>query len=236
MPKNAWRKNHNLRNIAIIPARGQSKRLVDKNISPLGDLPLLVHSIQYAKANSTIIDDVYVTTDCVKIKQVALQFGAKVIDRPSELSGDYNTTVSALKHAMQFLERVDTIILLQPTNPLRPANLLLEAYSQFQETNADSLFTVTENKHKFGKIVDGKLLPYNYKYGQRSQDLETLYYENGLLYITKPELIHRDIIISESAIPFIVNHIFATVDIDVQEDLEYAEYLYNKTRNNSSNK
>ncbi len=217
--------------IAIIPARSQSKRLPKKNTKIFAGIPLIAHSILFAKANSNIIDEVYVTTDCSKIKEVALQFGAKVIDRPGELSGDYSTTVSALKHAMQFVGNVNTVILLQPTNPLRPTNLLVEAYSRFQEINADSLFTVTENKHKLGKIVDGEFLPFNYEYGQRSQDLEMLYYENGLLYITKPELINSDIILSKSAIPFIVNHIFANVDIDVQEDLEYAEYLLQKFKN-----
>jgi N-acylneuraminate cytidylyltransferase len=71
-------------------------------------------------------------------------------------------------------------------------------------------------------------MPFNYKIGQRSQDLEPLFYENGLLYITKAKLIYEDIVISENGFPFEVNPIFGKVDIDTQDDFDYAEYLLNK--------
>lgn len=225
-----------MKNIAIIPARGGSKRLPQKNVLPLAGLPLLVHSIRYALANSEIIDAVYVSTDDVAIKAIAIANGAQVIDRPKDISGDLEPTVSALRHVLESIsEEVAHVILLQPTNPLRPLNLLKEAFDIFTKGNYNSLFTVTRNHQKFGKIIDNKFQPYNYKLGQRSQDLEPLFYENGLLYITKASLIlpldsARDDskIISENAFPFEVNHIFANVDIDTLEDFEYAEYLIDK--------
>ncbi|QSB27991.1 cytidylyltransferase domain-containing protein [Flavobacterium sp. CLA17] len=219
-----------MKTIAIIPARGGSKRIPDKNIQLFGTLPLLAHSILYAKQNSTVIDEVYVSTDSEEIKKTALQFGAKVIDRPAAISGDLEPTVSALRHALESLEgnNVENIILLQATNPLRPQNLLVEAFEVYQQENLDSLFTVTRNHQKFGKIAVNKFIPFNYAIGQRSQDLEPLFFENGLIYITKASLIRNDIIISENAFPFEVNHIFAKVDIDTPEDLEYAEYLFQK--------
>ena len=85
-----------MRTIAIIPARGGSKRLPNKNIKMLNGIPLIAHSINYARANSNIIDEVYVTTDNDAIKKVALNYGAKVIDRPKELSGDLEPTISVL--------------------------------------------------------------------------------------------------------------------------------------------
>ncbi|MDR6846423.1 acylneuraminate cytidylyltransferase family protein [Flavobacterium granuli] len=215
--------------IVIIPARGGSKRILEKNIQMLGGLPLLVHSIQYALVNNEFIDDVYVSTDDKTIKSIALKYGAKVIDRPKSISGDYEPTVSALKHVLESIdEGVENVILLQATNPLRPDNLLKEAFETYQKGNFDSLFTVTRNHQKFGKIIDNKFQPFNYCFGQRSQDLEPLFFENGLLYITKASLILEDKIISENAFPFQVNHIFANVDIDTPEDLEYAEYLFQK--------
>ena len=214
-----------MKTIAIIPARGNSKRLAGKNLLTLGGLPLLAHSILFAKANPEIIDEVYVTTDCENIKKIALEFGAKVIDRPAEISGDLEHTVSALKHVLETIEKVDIVVLLQPTNPLRPENLLQEAFEVFNNNQADSLFTVTRNYQKFGKIVDNYYIPFNYKIGQRSQDLEPLYFENGLLYISKASLILKDSILSEMAIPFIINHPFANIDIDTREDFEYAEYV-----------
>ncbi|WP_281238877.1 cytidylyltransferase domain-containing protein [Flavobacterium praedii] len=225
-----------MKNIAIIPARGGSKRIPEKNIQLFGGLPLLVHSIQYALANSTIIDDIYVSTDDSTIKRVALANGAKVIDRPEALSGDLEPTITAVKHVLESIESdVENVILLQPTNPLRPQNLLKEAFDIYKKGKYDSLFTVTRNHQKFGKITENKFQPFNYTIGQRSQDLEPLFFENGLLYISKASLIlppdctlADSKIISENAFPFEVNHIFANIDIDTPEDLEYSEYLLKK--------
>ncbi|MFV8334129.1 cytidylyltransferase domain-containing protein [Flavobacterium sp. GSP14] len=218
-----------MKTIAIIPARGGSKRLPNKNRLLLGDYPLLVHSILYAQANSDIIDAVYVSTDDSTIKAIALAFGVQVIDRPALLSGDFEPTVSVLRHVLQSIhEEVENVIVLQPTNPLRPPNLLKECLEKFQNEKVDSLFTVTQNHQKFGEIKSGIFIPFNYEIGQRSQDLKPLYFENGLLYITKATLILENSIISEKAFPYIVNHVFAQVDIDTQEDFDYAEYLIKK--------
>ena len=219
-----------MKTIAIIPARGNSKRLPNKNLLLLGGIPLLAHSILFAKRNPSIVDDIYVTTDNAAIKKVALQYGARVIDRPDTLSGDFEPTISCVQHVLDSIpDAVESVVLLQPTNPLRPEKLLQEAFERYHCTNADSLFTVTQNHQKLGKISNNCFEPYNYTIGQRSQDLEPLYYENGLLYITKTDLIREGKIVSENSIPYEVNHIFATVDIDTQDDFDYAEYLINKS-------
>jgi CMP-N-acetylneuraminic acid synthetase len=233
-----------MKTIAIIPARGGSKRLANKNILSLGGIPLIAHSILYAQKNSSIINEVYVSTDDEAIKKIALQYGAKVIDRPESLSGELEPTVSALRHVLEVLNfEVENVVLLQATNPLRGEKLLEEAFEVYQKGNYDSLFTVSRNYQKLGKIVENKFRPFNYVIGQRSQDLEPLFFENGLLYISKAKLIlppdlaspeqslrarEESKIISENAFPFEVNPIFANVDIDTLEDLEYAEYLIEK--------
>lgn len=217
--------------IAIIPARGGSKRLLGKNILPLGGMPLLAHSILYAKLNSNIIDEVYVSTDDEQIKEVALVYGAKVIDRPASISGDLEPTISSLEHVLKSIDSdVENVVLLQATNPLRPIDLLTDCFQKYLEDNLDSLFTVSQNHHKLGKIHNNVFVPFNYEIGQRSQDMEPLFFENGLLYIAKSKLILEGKIISEKAFPYIVNHVFADVDIDTQEDFDYAEYLLNKNK------
>ena len=214
--------------IAIIPARGGSKRLPGKNSMMLGDLPLIAHSILYAKQYAEL-DAVYVSTDDASIKAAALQYGALVVDRPKHLAGDFEPTVSALRHVLESIdETVENVVLLQATNPLRPKELLKNAFDVFIKNEVDSLFTVTQSHHKLGKIADNKFLPFNYTIGQRSQDLEPLYYENGLLYITKSSVILNNEIITKEAFPLEVNHPFANVDIDTQEDFDYAEYLIRK--------
>lgn len=216
-----------MKTIAIIPARGGSKRLPEKNTKLLNNIPLLAHSILYAKQNSEIIDEIYVSTNDDRIKEISLEYGAKVIDRPESLSGDFEPTITAVKHVLESIKNdVVNIVLLQPTNPLRPENLLKDAFDFYLKGKYDSLFTVSRNHQKFGKIIDGKFVPFNYEIGQRSQDLEPLFFENGLLYITKSEKILNNIIISKDAFPFEINHIFASVDIDTQEDFDYAQYVY----------
>ena len=217
-----------MKTIAIIPARGGSKRLPGKNTMLLGGIPLLAHSILYAQQHD-FIDAVYVSTDDEAIKKVALQYGTKIIDRPESLSGDLEPTLSALQHVLETIEEtIENVVLLQATNPLRPQNLLQEAYTVFQEKQVESLFTVSRSHLKLGKILEHKFIPYNYELGQRSQDLAPLYFENGLLYIVKASVILKNEIISKEAFPFEVNHPFASVDIDTQDDLDYAEYLFEK--------
>lgn len=218
-----------MKTIAIIPARGGSKRLPNKNVLLLNGIPLLAHSILYAQANGNLIDEIYVSTDNVAIKEIAIAYGAKVIDRPDTISGDLEPTASALQHVLKSIDSVvDSVILLQPTNPLRPENLLVGAFEKYKSGGFDSLFTVSQSHQKLGKMVEDRFIPFNYEVGQRSQDLEHLFYENGLLYITKAELITKGIIISENGFPFEINHIFAQVDIDSQDDLDYAQYLVEK--------
>ncbi|HCE54166.1 MAG TPA: acylneuraminate cytidylyltransferase family protein [Lutibacter sp.] len=216
--------------IAIIPARGGSKRLPNKNKILMGGIPLLVRSIKFAKENH--IDKIVVSTDDASIKEIALQYGAEVLDRPAALATDNSPTIDTLKQVMENVAgNYDYVVVLQPTNPLRPKNLLQEALKQMKEGNFDSLMTVTRNEQKFGKIINDKFVPYNYAIGQRSQDLEPLYFENGLLYIAKTTLILEGKLVGENHLPFIVNHPYAKVDIDTQEDLDYAEYLFNKYNN-----
>ena len=217
--------------IAIIPARGGSKRLPNKNILLLGGIPLIAHSINFAKESK--IDKIVVSTDDAFIKEIALKYGAEVIDRPMDLATEFSPTIDTLKHVMENVAgNYGYVVVLQPTNPLRPINLLQEALKKIKEGNFDSLMTVTKNEQKFGKITNEKFVPYNYAMGQRSQDLEPLYYENGLLYIAKTALILEGKLLGENHVPFIVNHPYTKLDIDTQEDFDYAEYLFHKQTDN----
>ncbi|MBT8304528.1 MAG: acylneuraminate cytidylyltransferase family protein, partial [Bacteroidia bacterium] len=153
--------------------------------------------------------------------------------RPEELSGDNVPTVDVLKHVITELDDdFDNVILLQVTNPLRPKDLLSKAYRTYIDGGYSSLMTVTRNFQKFGKIVNDEFVPYNYEIGQRSQDLEPLYFENGLLYITKTSLIEKGQIMGVNNFPYIVNHPFAHVDIDTKEDLDWASFLANSKSSN----
>lgn len=219
----------NKKTIAIIPARGGSKRIPRKNLLPLGGKPLFLHSVDTALSCSEITE-VLVSTDDPEIKRLSLEQNVRVIDRPMELAHDAATTLSAIVHAVEIIAdpEIDKVVVLQPTNPLRPGGLIELGLSKMEETGSDSLFTVSRSFHKLGKINSHKFKPFNYVFGQRSQDLEPLFFENGLLYITSLDLLKKKILISENAFPLVVEHRFSNVDIDEPEDFEYAEFLYQR--------
>lgn len=220
----------NYKFITIIPARGGSKRFPGKNTHVLNGSPLICHSIEYSLKNSNV-QGTYVSTDAEDIKAISRIAGAEIIDRPDELAGDYATSASVMKHAVEYLQNkgveFDFVILLQATNPLRPKGLLDEAIEIMETGKYQSLFTVSRSEKKLGKIIDGKFTPWNYTFGMRSQDMEPLYYENGLLYITSKELLLQEIVEGKDAYPLVVDHPYGEVDIDTKEDFEYAKFMLN---------
>lgn len=219
--------------VTVIPARGGSKRFLNKNIAPLVGLPLIAYSIEYSLSNPEI-SETYVSTDSQEIMEVSIGYGAKVLKRPDELSGDFVTTAAVLKYIGNILvasgKDFDFMVLLQATNPLRPKELLSESIRILEKGGYDSLMTVSKSSRKLGKIVDNKFIPWNYKFGMRSQDMEPLYYENGLLYITSKEQILKGNIIGEKMYSMVVDHIFGEVDVDTKEDMLYAEYVLLTTK------
>ena len=212
--------------LVLIPARAGSQRLPGKNMHQLGDKPLLGHSIAYALKNG--LSDIVVTSNDAAILDFATQNEVQIVERPNELAGNEEPVISALQHAVdQLQKKYDAVILLQPTNPLRPEGLLNEAVSVFEQEGCDSLMTVSRSEHKLGTISNHQFIPYNYQMGQRSQDLEPLFYENGLLYIFKTELLKQGKLLGAKNYPLIVDHPFAEIDIDTEADFKKAE-LYLK--------
>ncbi|MBL6876012.1 MAG: acylneuraminate cytidylyltransferase family protein [Chitinophagales bacterium] len=213
--------------LTIIPARGGSKRLPGKNIKELNGKPLMAYSIEYAQKH--IKGDLVVSTDDEKIAQIAQQYGVEVLIRPAHLAQDDTSTTDVLSQVLLSAEKeYDFVVLLQPTNPLRPENLFQEAWSLLQKEGESSLLTVSLNQHKLGKIKGNHFRPHTYQFGQRSQDLEPLYYENGLLYIAAASLAKSGVLMDENSIAMPIDHPYATVDIDDETDWQWAEFLIQK--------
>lgn len=133
--------------LAIIPARGGSKRLPGKNIRPLAGKPLIAYSIEDG-LSSDLINRVIVSTDEPKIAQVAKEYGAEVpFLRPSALAEDHVSDVPVLSHALQWLEEneeyyADIVVLLRPTTPLRNDSLIDRCITRLVTTGADSVRSV----------------------------------------------------------------------------------------------
>lgn len=104
------------------------------------------------------------------------------------------------------------------------------SFTKYRSGRYDSLFTVSPLVRKLGRLVDGKFVPWNFVFGQRSQDMETLYFENGLLYICHRDLILNGRIRGDSLYSLVVDHPFGSLDIDTKENFEEVEYYSMKYR------
>lgn len=213
--------------VAIIPARGGSKRFPGKNLALLGGKSLLDHSIDYALENERFLGEILVTSDDEKILSAAEKRGVNTLERPAEYATDNATTASALRHAVNLLPELPKhVVLLQVTNPLRPKGLMHEALECYEQSRRSSLMTVSRLDKKLGTISDQRFHPSNYSFGQRSQELEPQYYENGLLYISSLSLIQKEQVMDQHSFPLEVKHRFGDIDIDEPADLELAELYY----------
>lgn len=213
--------------VLVIPARGGSKRIPLKNIKDLAGKPLIMHTIEYA-LKTFKPEEIFVTTDSEEIMKIAAAAGVQIIERPAELAGDFVTTAATLQHASAVIQSrgvdFDYLTHLQCTNPFRPDGMMEDCIRIMDSNKYTCLIGVTRSWRKFGKIVDNCYVPWNYKFGQRSQDLEPLYFENGLVYFTNKELIDAGKIIDEHPYPYEIDSKYGEVDIDTYEDFEFARF------------
>ncbi len=222
--------------VAIIPARGGSKGLKEKNICPVAGKPLLAWTIQQALASSSI-DKVFVSTDSLVIAAVARQYGAEVIERPPELSGDKASSESAILHALGVIEveyemPVSTVVFLQATSPLRRAGDIDAAVEVFRREGADSLISVTKaDDLTLWESREGKWASVNFDYRHRGmrQDRPTQFIENGSIYIFTPETLATfNNRIGEKLSAYEMEF-WQTWEIDTLEEIDLIEYyLYKK--------
>ncbi|MGR3766078.1 acylneuraminate cytidylyltransferase family protein [Rossellomorea sp. NS-SX7] len=222
-------------NLAIIPARGGSKGLRNKNILPLAGKPLISYTIECAQ-QSTLVDHTLVSTDSLEIAEVSRKSGAEVpFIRPAELSSDTASSIDVLIHAVKKFEeetgkRVANVILLQPTSPLRTTaqlNQAIELYLANEQTPVVSVCESESHPYYLRKISGNNLVPYDDTANNhlRRQDLETVYQLNGAIYITSRDfLIEHGLIYKDRVIPYVM-HKEASIDIDDKYDFLTAEAI-----------
>lgn len=219
--------------LAIIPARGGSKRLPRKNVLDLAGKPLVAWSIE-AGLNSKYIDKVIVTSDDDEMLRISEKFGVGLIKRPEELANDTATTFDAIKHTIENLERYEFIVLLQPTSPLRNEKHINEAIELLHVKNADAIISVCKVEHSplwCNTLPEDRSMSYFIQdeiKSKRSQDLGEYYRLNGAIYICRTEKL-----LSEKTF-FIKDNIYAyemdgksSIDIDEELDLRFAKLLIN---------
>tara|TARA_B100000795_G_C22763888_1_gene424824 strand:+ start:868 stop:1563 length:696 start_codon:yes stop_codon:yes gene_type:complete len=226
-----------MRILALILARGGSKRLPNKNILLLGGKPLITWSIDAAKFISEICE-IMVSTDSDQIKEVAKEAGAYVPWlRPDKLSSDESSSVDAAIHALDWYEanhgKVDGLLLLQPTSPFRTSSSIKEGIKLYSKFNFKTVIGVSpthEHPNWTFKIKHQTLTPLFDKNGlnMRSQDLEPAFIVNGSFYLISPKNLRKNkSFFIEPLIPLIINSKIETIDIDTEEDFHFAKYCLN---------
>ena len=223
--------------LAIIPARGGSKRLPRKNLLDLCGKPLIAWSIE-AALKSKYISKVIVSSDDEEILNIAKEYKADFIKRPDELASDTATTFDALKHTLENVGKYDYVVLLQPTSPLRSEKHIDEAIELLEEKSADAIISVCEMEHSplWSNILDENLDMSNFLrdevLNKRSQDLPKYYRLNGAIYICKTEelLENKGFFIKENIYAYKMDKKHS-VDIDEEIDFVIAEKLMQHNNN-----
>ena len=224
---------NNKRVLALVPARGGSKRIPNKNIIEFCGSPLINMTLK-CSLNSEYIDEIVVSTDNKKISEVANKFDVEVIQRPNNISGDHSPTIDTILHVLEYKNNgFEIIVLLQPTSPLRTANDIDRALEYHQDKNSQSVISVCETEHNIQHI---NVLPESKNMKNfinendvktRTQDLTKHYRLNGALYIADIPSIKKNktFFMGENTYAYIMDKI-NSIDIDDQYDLKVAEFLF----------
>lgn len=221
--------------LAVIPARGGSKGIPRKNLRLLAGRPLIAHTIEVARQCPSLTH-VIVSTDDVEIAEVARHYGAEVpFLRPADLAGDMVAIEPVLQHAVIEMEklcgvRMDFVVLLLPTCPLRTVNCVEDAIRLQRETDADSMVSLAEHDYPvywLKKIVDGRIAPYRDDSPplDRRQDASLCYRKTDAVFVVKRDLLMvGNSLIGENSRPLVMRP-EESVDINTEWDFQLAEWL-----------
>lgn len=221
--------------VAIIPARGGSKRIPRKNIKEFCGKPMIAWSIE-AALKSGCFDRVIVSTDDQEIADVAQQYGAQVpFMRPAELSDDYAGTIPVIKQAIEWLNKNEQapnlVCCLYATAPFVSAEDIQQGLKQLEQTQASYAFTVTSYAFPIQRAI--KITATNHvemfaseHFNTRSQDLEEAYHDAGQFYWGTAEAwVTEKMIFGAESTPVILPR-HRVQDIDTPEDWDRAEWLF----------
>lgn len=221
--------------VAVIPARGGSKRIPRKNIKEFCGKPMIAYSIE-AALQSDCFDKIIVSTDDLEIAKVAERYGAEVpFMRPSELSNDYTGTIPVIGHAIEWLKEQEfdpkLVCCLYATAPFVTAEYLQQGLDQIVELGAAYAFTVTSYAFPIQRAI--KLNPElgvemfdTNNFNTRSQDLEEAWHDAGQFYWGRVDawLTEKMIFGPESSPVILPRHLVQ--DIDTPEDWDRAEWMF----------
>ena len=222
--------------VAIIPARGGSKRIPHKNIKLFHGKPIIAYSIEAAE-RSGLFDRIIISTDDAGIAMVAKEYGAETpFVRPAELSDDHTGTNAAVCHAISYLQSqgacIECVCCIYATAPLIQTRYLRQGYEKLINENKKFVFSVTTFPFPIQRAVffpdSGKALaPFDSEsFAKRSQDLNEYYHDAGQFYWGKPEAFNEEYRIFSNTTGIVNLERQYVCDIDTMQDWAMAEALY----------
>lgn len=230
------------KSIAIITARGGSKRIPKKNIKDFCGKPIIAYSIQ-AALYSGVFDEVMVSTDSEEIAEIAKIYGAEVpFMRSKKTSDDFATTADVLMEVLQEYEKLgmsfDFMACIYPTAPFITGDKLAKAVNDLKKQEATMAMPVVAFSYppQRGYVIENGIMNMKWKenYNKRSQDLEKMYHDSGQFYVFKvDEYISLNGQISENIVPIVVDEL-EVQDIDNETDWKLAEMKYLLMHNEES--
>jgi len=215
--------------IGIIPARGGSKGIPNKNLTNINGKPLIYYTIKAALESK--IEKVYVSTDDQAIMDYAVSLGASAIMRPDNISGDHSPSEDALIHALNLLDNVCTVAFLQCTSPLVRGSHINQGLREFKEKNLDSLFSAVDAKDLFiwrSSRAKVSSISYDWKNRARRQDCKDNVLETGSFYIFKPHVLLENKNRLGGKIGFTLLPDHTKHEIDLPEDIPLVADLLKK--------
>lgn len=240
MMKKEKEKKNNIKVVALIPARGGSKGIKSKNLYPLCSKPLISWTIKSAKKEK-MINRVFISTDNSNIALQAKKYGAEIHKRPKKYATDksliyetINCFLKYLRHKLNYMP--DVLVLLEPTCPLRKKNLIAKCIKKLLKKNYDTIATFSKAKTDPRKIwnISKNEKPsafYKNEVWLPRQKLNSTYQLNGLLYgfnFQNKKNVKKNLLYGNST-SYVTSNV-SNVDINSEEDMQYAEYIIKKER------
>jgi N-acylneuraminate cytidylyltransferase len=220
--------------VAVIPARGGSKRILRKNIRQFGNKPMMAHSLTVAKA-SGLFERVLVSTDDEEIADVARQYGAEVpFKRPAELANDYADTTQVIAHSISWMRvhgwQLDAVCCIYATAPFLLSEDLARGYRLLEEGQWEYVFAATSFEYPIQRALrrgaTGGMPMFHPEYwASRSQDLEEAFHDAGQFYWARPEVWEAARPIFSTKSTAVVLPRWRIQDIDTEEDWKRAEMM-----------
>ena len=220
----------NLQNkfIFVIPAKGNSQRIKNKNIKKLNGLPLIEYTLRFLKKNQ-IYDNIYLSTESSEIKKISKKYNINIIDRPKKLCGKFTSTEAVVLNLLKKInfqaKGYEWVITLQPTSPFRKISTLKKCLRYTNNKTYDVITTFKKNRGDFWINENRKLRRVFPSWPRNQHQRNDLYEETSSIYINRISQLFKTKSMISGNIKSVLTNNEENIDINTLQDFDYSEYV-----------